>query len=74
MGVFLKKAKSDQAYHHGDLRNALILKALDVLDEKGVAGLSLREIARQTGVGHNAPYRHFKNKTELLEAPRKCGF
>jgi len=63
-----------QAYHHGDLRNALILKALDMLDDKGVASLSLREIARETGVGHNAPYRHFKNKTELLEALASVGF
>lgn len=70
----MNKLKSDQNYHHGNLRNALILKALDVLDEKGVAGLSLREIARETGVGHNAPYRHFKNKTELLEALASVGF
>jgi len=70
----LSKARSDQAYHHGDLRNALILKALEVLDEKGVAELSLREVARETGVGHNAPYRHFKNKTELLEALASVGF
>jgi AcrR family transcriptional regulator len=70
----LNKARSDQSYHHGDLRNALILKALEVLDEKGVTGLSLREIARDIGVGHNAPYRHFKNKTELLEALASVGF
>ena len=70
----MNKVRSDQAYHHGDLRNALILKALEVLDDKGVAGLSLREIARDIGVGHNAPYRHFKNKTELLEALASVGF
>jgi len=70
----LSKARSEQAYHHGDLRNALILKALEVLDEKGVAGLSLRGIAREIGVGHNAPYRHFKNRTELLEALASVGF
>lgn len=70
----MSKVRSDQSYHHGDLRNALILRALEVLDEKGVMGLSLREIARQTGVGHNAPYRHFKNKTELLEALASVGF
>lgn len=70
----MNKAKSDHAYHHGNLRNALILKALEVLNDKGVAGLSLREIAREIGVGHNAPYRHFKNKTELLEALASVGF
>ena len=70
----MDKVSSEQAYHHGDLRNALILKGLDVLNEKGVSGLSLRQLARDIGVGHNAPYRHFKNKTELLEAIASVGF
>lgn len=70
----MSKARPDHAYHHGDLRNALIVNGLQVLAEKGVAGLSLRELARQIGVGHNAPYRHFKNKTELLEAMAGTGF
>jgi len=70
----LKQAAPNQAYHHGDLRNTLILKGLETLSEKGVPGLSLRELARQIGVGHNAPYRHFKNKTELLEAMASIGF
>ena len=65
---------ANHTYHHGDLRNTLILKGLETLSEKGVAGLSLRELARQIGVGHNAPYRHFKNKTELLEAMASVGF
>jgi len=63
-----------QSYHHGDLRNALILEGIKLLHEKGIAGLSLRELARRLQVGHNAPYRHFKNKQQLLEAIAATGF
>ena len=56
------------SYHHGDLRNSLVSIGADMLNAKGVAGISLREIARTIGVGHNAPYRHFRNKQDLLEA------
>ena len=61
-------------YHHGDLRNSLVSIATEMLNLKGVAGISLREIARIIGVGHNAPYRHFSNKQELLEAISEEGF
>ncbi len=64
----------NKTYHHGDLRNALILEAIVMLHEKGIGGLSLRELARRLGVGHNAPYRHFKNKQQLLEAVAATGF
>lgn len=60
--------KARKKYHHGNLRSALIEAAIPVLRSKGVAGLSLRELAAQLSVSHGAPYRHFKNKTELLEA------
>jgi len=62
------------SYHHGDLRNSLVNVGLSMLNDKGVAGISLREIARNIGVGHNAPYRHFRNKQELLEAIASDGF
>ena len=62
------------SYHHGDLRNSLVSVGIDMLNNKGVAGISLREIARSIGVGHNAPYRHFRNKQELLEAIAEDGF
>ena len=62
------------SYHHGDLRNSLVSIGADMLNEKGAAGISLREIARTIGVGHNAPYRHFRNKHELLEAIAEEGF
>jgi len=62
------------SYHHGDLRNSLVNVGLSMLNDKGVAGISMREIARNIGVGHNAPYRHFRNKQELLEAIASDGF
>jgi len=61
-------------YHHGDLHNSLIMKGMEMLNDRGIADISLREIARQIGVGHNAPYRHFKNKQDLLEAIATLGF
>lgn len=60
--------KNKKKYHHGNLRSALIKAAILVLKKKGVVGLSLRGLAVQLSVSHGAPYRHFKNKIELLEA------
>ncbi|MBX2860254.1 MAG: TetR/AcrR family transcriptional regulator [Vampirovibrio sp.] len=62
------------SYHHGDLRNALIYWGKLVLKKKGLQGLTLREVARAAGVSHNAPYRHFKDKTALLSAIVMDGF
>jgi AcrR family transcriptional regulator len=63
-----------QDYHHGDLRNALIDSASLLLEQKGIDGLSLRDVAKQAGVSHAAPYRHFENKTELLAIMMQKGF
>ena len=62
------------AYHHGDLRNALIEAAMKVLEDGGVAGLTLRGAARQAGVSHTAPYNHFGSKQGLLAAVATEGF
>ena len=61
-------------YHHGDLRNALLQAAEQLLMEQGVARLSLRAVAKQAGVSHAAPYRHFRDKAALLRALAQSGF
>lgn len=63
-----------QKYHHGDLKNALVQAALDVLNRDGAEALSLRSVAAAAGVSHMAPYSHFKNKKELLQAVAAAGF
>src|SRR5713226_8237648 len=55
-------------YHHGDLSRALVEAARRILETEGPAALSLRAVARESGVSPAAPYHHFKDKTELLEA------
>lgn len=61
-------------YHHGDLRCALLSAGLKLLNARGPAGVSLREVARLAGVSHNAPYRHFENREALLAALAADGF
>ncbi|HMO42832.1 MAG TPA: TetR/AcrR family transcriptional regulator [Phenylobacterium sp.] len=55
-------------YHHGDLRRALVEAACRLLDAEGPGALSLRAVAREAGVSPAAPYHHFKDKGELLDA------
>ena len=62
------------AYHHGDLRAALIEAALATIDDTGPRGLTIREVARRAGVSHAAPYRHFTDKNELILAVVERGF
>ena len=52
--------------HHGDLRAALVDAGLELARAKGPEGVVLREVARQVGVSHNAAYRHFADRDELL--------
>jgi AcrR family transcriptional regulator len=63
-----------RAYHHGDLRRALIAQALEVIERDGLAALSLRDLARQVGVSHAAPVHHFGDKAGLLTAIATQGF
>ncbi len=65
---------TSRPYHHGDLRAALLRSAERTLREKGVGALSLRELARETGVSHAAPGRHFKDKQALLDALALDGY
>lgn len=66
--------KPRDPYHHGDLRKALLCAGEALLQQQGPAGLSLREVARQAGVSHMAPYRHFRDKAALLQALAELGF
>ncbi|MET9505981.1 TetR/AcrR family transcriptional regulator [Streptomyces sp. NPDC006622] len=59
---------NDRPYHHGDLRRAVLVAALDVIATDGPAGLSLRDLARRAGVSHAAPAHHFRDRTGLLTA------
>lgn len=55
-------------YHHGNLKSALLKAALLLVGKLGAEALTLREVARRAGVSHNAPYRHFKSKEDLVAA------
>ncbi|WP_244113866.1 TetR/AcrR family transcriptional regulator [Burkholderia cepacia] len=63
-----------KAYHHGDLRRAIIETALDTLQEQQGWQFTLREIARRANVSHSAPYRHFPDKAALLHELALIGF
>jgi len=68
----LRKRKG--AYHHGNLRAALIEAAGAILEAEGLEGLSLRAVARSVGVSQTAPYRHFTDREALLAAVAAEGF
>lgn len=68
-----RAARRSQAYHHGNLRQALVQAALEHL-ERSPAELSLRQLARSVGVTVNAAYRHFADKDAVLAAVAAAGF
>lgn len=59
------------SYHHGNLRNELIEKAIAIVNKEGEQALSIRKVAGACGVTYAAPYSHFKSKEELLLACRE---
>ncbi len=67
-------ATANRPYHHGNLRAALLEQAEQTLREGGVDQLSLRDLARQVGVSHGAPRRHFSDRQALLDALAENGF
>jgi AcrR family transcriptional regulator len=69
-----KKMPTARPYHHGQLKQALIDAAVTLVGEVGPQGFTLREVARRAGVSHNAPYRHFRDKDELVAAVAQQGF
>lgn len=57
-----------KTYHHKNLKNELIEKGIELVNEYGLSQLSLRKVAQACNVSHAAPYSHFKNKEELFAA------
>ncbi|MFJ2769300.1 TetR/AcrR family transcriptional regulator [Streptomyces sp. NPDC087300] len=62
------KPAARSGYHHGSLPAALVAAALELLDESGPDGVSVREVARRAGVSPGAPFRHFADRQALLTA------
>ncbi len=69
-----KDLSTEKSYHHGDLKDALVKSAREILNNKGADALSLRAIAADVGVSHMAPYSHFKNKKSLFQSIAATGF
>ena len=63
-----------RGYHHGNLKEALVRAALELIAEKGPAGFTFAEAARWAGVSPAAPYRHFRDRDELLSDVARRGF
>lgn len=66
--------KRGEPYHKENLRETLIEAAVGLVGEVGPRAFTLREVARRAGVSHNAPYRHFAAKDDLLAAVAEEGF
>ncbi|MBV9862343.1 MAG: TetR/AcrR family transcriptional regulator [Alphaproteobacteria bacterium] len=65
---------SRRGYHHGNLREALVEAALDLIARKGPAGFTFADAARSAGVSSAAPYRHFRGREELIADVARRGF
>src|SRR5258708_12481495 len=65
---------SERGYHHGNLKEALRQAALGLIAEKGAAGFTFADAARMAGVSPAAPYRHFRDRDELLSSIAQRGF
>src|SRR3954471_18285755 len=63
-----------RGYHHGNLREALIRAALELIAQKGPAGFTFADAARWAGVSPAAPYRHFRDRDELMSDVARRGF
>jgi len=66
--------RTPHSYHHGNLKHALLEASLDLIRKGGPGAFTLREVARRAGVSHNAPYRHFRDKQDLVCAVATEGF
>ena len=68
------KRKPAAAYHHGDLRRALLAETARTIRKEGVDGVTLRAVGKRLGVSRTALYRHFADKPALLAAVAREGF
>src|SRR5437762_12770911 len=69
-----ERGRGERSYHHGNLKEALLQAALSLIAEKGPAGFTFAEAARSAGVSPAAPYRHFRDRDELLASIAQRGF
>jgi AcrR family transcriptional regulator len=69
-----RQGRKRRGYHHGNLREALVAAALDLIAEKGPAGFTFAEAARSAGVSPAAPYRHFRDRDALMADVARRGF
>jgi AcrR family transcriptional regulator len=69
-----RRSSSETPYHHGALHEALLKAAERVLERDGLAGLTLRAVAREAGVSHAAPTHHFGDLTGLVSELAAIGF
>jgi len=67
-------SEGPRGYHHGNLKEALLRAALELIAQKGPAGFTFAEAARWAGVSPAAPYRHFRDREELLASVALRGF
>ena len=69
-----KRDSGSRGYHHGNLKESLVRAALELIAQKGPAGFTFAEAARWAGVSPAAPYRHFRDRDELLADVARRGF
>ncbi len=69
-----KRGRGRRGYHHGNLREALVAAALELIAEKGPAGFAFSEAARRAGVSAAAPYRHYRDRDALMADVARRGF
>ncbi|MCC8951122.1 TetR/AcrR family transcriptional regulator, partial [Bradyrhizobium sp. Arg62] len=68
------QGRAERGYHHGNLKEALLQAALDLISKKGPAGFTFADAARMAGVSPAAPYRHFRDRDELIASIAQRGF
>jgi AcrR family transcriptional regulator len=71
---FRFRASISPFFHHGNLRQVLLDAGVALIRKVGPKSFTMREVARRAGVSHNAPYRHFRDKDELISAIVGQGF